>query len=216
VADPGGLGPDRVGRVPGGVAWFAFAWSPLVSVYPEGGAAPDLARMDLRFGLPHPRLSNNGVYAVVLFDATDPAAGGRALNQTVVQPTNAHTNISGVADGSFDATLGYEAVALYFQGRGARIGFGLPVVGGEPVTTPVLFVAGLLERHPHEGAEQLLQYLLDEEVQRRLHLHHMRPVLDGMPQPAGGLSLEGARVVDFDWARWRELEARLEAYEVEP
>jgi len=123
-----------------GPVWRAFAWSPLVEVYhPDLGSPPDLASADYSFGFPHPLLSNNGVYAALLFEQTDPAVGQRALSRTVVQPTNARANIGGVADGSFDVTLGYEAVAAFFQDRGARIAFDVPVIEGQRVTTPVLF-----------------------------------------------------------------------------
>ncbi|HEX2065896.1 MAG TPA: hypothetical protein VHI93_03695, partial [Candidatus Thermoplasmatota archaeon] len=132
----------------------------------------------------------------------------------VVQPSNARTNIGGVADGSFDVTLGYEAVALFYQGKGAKVGFGLPILNGEKVTTPVLFAVGLVENRTHEGARRLADYLLDDEVQGQLGKHFLRSVRPGMPGPPGGLDLAGVRVVDIDWSDWRRIEERLADYEV--
>jgi ABC-type molybdate transport system substrate-binding protein len=212
---PAGLAASHhAGAEGGGNTWSAFAWSPLVEVYPTGRALPDLATGSERVGLAHPLLSNNGVYVAVLFEEVDPEAGRSAVGRTVVQPTNARATIGGVADGSYDVTLGYEAVATFFQARGAKVAYDLPVVRGERITTPVLFSAGLVRDHPHAGAEAFLASLFEPALQARLASFGFRPVLDGAPQPAGALDLSGARSIDFDWSRWQELEARLSAYEV--
>ncbi|HLF16593.1 MAG TPA: extracellular solute-binding protein [Candidatus Thermoplasmatota archaeon] len=205
---------NRSGEVPGGRVWIAFAWSPLVTVHASGRAAPDLAEEGLEWGLPHPLLSNNGVYASLFLETTDPEAGARAVANTVVQPTNARATIGGVADGSFDVTLGYEAVARFYQGLGAKVAFDVPRVAGVRATTPVLFSAGLVAHHPHEGAETLIAFLFTPEAQAGLAEFHLRPVDPAVPLPGGALSLDGAEVLEFDWADWKVFETELRRYEV--
>jgi len=110
--------PPNFERAP---VWYAFAWSPLAEVYnPALGAPPDLAFLNTTFGFPHPLLSNNGIYSVMFFENVSAAAGARALAHTVVQPVNARSNILGVVDGTFQVTLGYEGVTLFYKNQGAR------------------------------------------------------------------------------------------------
>lgn len=199
--------------VPGGRVWQAFAWSPLVEVFRPGEGPVDLANDTGRFGFAHPLLSNNGVYNVLLFEALDPAAGRAALNRTVVQPVNAAATIGGVADGGYDLTLGYEAVVALYQGKGARVEAALPVLGGERVTTPVLFSAGLVRGHPHPAAVAFIESLFGPETQGDLHRYTLRPVVEGAPQPQG-IDLGDTRVLHQDWSQWRDLEATLPSYEV--
>ncbi|HJQ93566.1 MAG TPA: substrate-binding domain-containing protein, partial [Candidatus Thermoplasmatota archaeon] len=158
------LGQGNQSRpVPGGRIWYAFAWSPLVEVHRPGDGPADLATDDGKFGFAHPHLSNNGVYNVLLFETLDKTAGQAALNRTVVQPVNARATIGGVAEGSYDLTLGYEAIGRYYQGRGARIDMSVPVLSGEPATTPVLFSAALVRNHPHEAAPEFIKTLFQPE-----------------------------------------------------
>ncbi len=200
---------------PATATWHAFAWSPIVAVYAQDRPeAPDLLTGDDRLGLAHPLLSNNGVYVTLLLDDAGPGAGPEALARTVVQPTNARATIGGVADGSYDLTLGYEAVASFFQGRGAKITYGIPRMGGEATTAPVLFAASLVHNHPHPGAQEFLDILYTPAVQGKLGASGLRPVLDGVAGPPGALDLEGVRVVRTDWSKWEAIEARLSAYEV--
>lgn len=203
--------------VPGGHVWSAFAWSPLVVVYPEETrAAPDLATTDAAFGFPHPLLSNNGVYVVLFLEATDPSVGERLLAQTRVQPTNARANIGGVADGSFPLTLGYEAVARFFEEQGARIAHDVPSIKGERVTTRVLFSVALIEGSRHPGAPAFARFLFSDEVQTMLARRDFRPVIEGAPMPSNAIPLGDARIIEYDWERWQSLELSLPRYEVKP
>lgn len=204
--------------VDGGRSWYAFAWSPLVEVYPAGTArTPDLAQTAASFGFPHPILSNNGIWAVAFLERVDPATGQDLLRQTRVQPTNARANIGGVADGSFDLTLGYEAVVRFYQEQRAEVAYDVPLVHGERLTTRVVFSAALIhgsERHP--GAEALLRFLFTEDAQDRMALHHFRPVLPEARQPEGALDLARAHMLEIDWSRWQDVEAALPRYEAKP
>ncbi|HEX2021791.1 MAG TPA: substrate-binding domain-containing protein [Candidatus Thermoplasmatota archaeon] len=201
-------------EVDGGRVWYAFAWTPLVEVYrPAFAEPPDLAASGLRFGLAHPLLSNNGVYNALYFETVDPEAGRRAVERTTVQPTNARSSISALADGSFDVTLGYEAVTLFYQSRGADVRMSLPHLGGERHVVPVLFSAGLVKDHPHDEAERFLRFLFTNETQERLPRYFFRPA-SGDAVPEGGVDLAQAEAVRYDWSRWEELEASLKAYEV--
>lgn len=206
-------------EVDGKVYWRAFAWSPLVEVYGRRlSTPPDMATGNERLGFADPLLSNNGIYSVLLYenDTVDPAAGPRALERTVVQPTNARANIGGVADGSFDVTLGYEAVASFYQGRGANVTYTVPIFGGHPLTTPVLFAAAIVNHHPHAGAEALVAWLFGSEAQSLLAKPGLRPVIAGVPGPKHALDLGDATSVTFDWSgHWRELESALSRYEVQ-
>lgn len=201
--------------VAGGHVWYSFAWSPLVEVYsPNEARAPDLATANVRFGFPHPQLSNNGIYCVLFFERTSPSAGSRVLSRTVIQPVNARTNVAGVADHTYDVTLGYEAVVRFFQGQGANVAFDVPVIEGHRSTTPVLFSAGLVRGHPHAGAQALLDFLFEPDIQSRLAHHHLRPVQAGIRGPDGALPLENVERLDFGWANWADLERALPRYEV--
>jgi len=207
--------------------WYAFAWSPVVEVYnPRLGSAPDLANLTASFGFPHPQLSNNGVYAVLLFENVSSAAGQRALAHTRVQPTNARTNIGGVADGSFDVTLGYEAVVQTFMDQGANLAYALPLIDGQHVTTRVLCSAALVAPGK-PGGEALLRFLFQPATQERLAKYHFRPVVGaeggaggsggsgGGNATAPGVDLAGVRIVDFDWTQWEQLDASLERYVIQ-
>ena len=208
------LGTGNQSRpVPGGRIWYAFAWSPLVEVHRPGQGPVDLATDDGRFGFAHPLLSNNGVYNVLLFESLDHEAGQAALGRTVVQPVNARATIGGVAEGSYDLTLGYEAIGRYYQGRGARIEMSLPVLANETVTTPVLFSVALVKDHPHTAAPEFVKTFFQPEVQAELAKSHFRPLMPGAPQPAG-LDLAGASMLRYDWTGWETLEAALVDYEV--
>lgn len=200
--------------VPGGAIWYAFAWSPLVAVHRPGDGPIDLASDDGSFGFAHPQLSNNGVYNVLFFEALDPAVGHAVLGRTVVQPVNARATIGGVAEGSYDFTLGYEAVGRYYQGRGAQIELSVPILAGEPVTTPVLFSVALVRNHPHEAAADFVRTFFQPEVQAHLAESHFRPILAGFPQPSDGLDVSAARSVQYDWSTWDALESKLPSYEV--
>jgi ABC-type molybdate transport system substrate-binding protein len=205
---------DQSRPVPGGRIWQAFAWSPLVEVHRPGDGPVDLATDDGKFGFAHPLLSNNGVYNVLFFEALDPAVGQKALDRTVVQPVNARATIGGVADGSYDLTLGYEAVGRFYQGRGAKIEISLPILANESVTTPVLFSVALVKGHPHVAAPDFVSTFFQPEVQAELAKSHLRPVLAGAPQPSDGLDVSKARMVQYDWVEWAKLEAALPDYEV--
>lgn len=208
------LGPGNQSRpVPGGRIWYSFAWSPLVEVHRPGEGPVDLATDDGKFGFAHPLLSNNGVYNVLFFEALDRAAGQAALDRTVVQPVNARATIGGIAEGSYDLTLGYEAVGRFYQGRGAKIDVSVPVLSNESVTTPVLFSVALVRNHPHGAAPEFVKTFFQPEVQAQLARSHFRPVLPGAPQP-DGLDLSGARMLGYDWADWEALETALTDYEV--
>lgn len=210
-----GLAPAyQGGPVAGGQAWHAFAWSPLVEVHRPGEGPVDLATDRSRFGFAHPLLSNNGVYNVLFFESFPPSVGQGALDRTVVQPVNARATVGGVADGSYDLTLGYEAVGRFYQARGADIELSLPVVGGEVVTTPVLFSVAIVKNHPHDQAEAFARIFFKPEVQAELAASHFRPVLGGASQPANGLDLAQARLLHQDWSQWASLEAALSRYEV--
>lgn len=208
------LGTGNQSRpVPGGRIWYAFAWSPLVEVHRPGEGPVDLATDDGKFGFAHPMLSNNGIYNVLFFEALSPEAGQAALDRTVVQPVNARATIGGVADGSYDLTLGYEAVGLLYQSRGADVEMSLPVLGNETVTTPVLFSVGLVKNHPHAAAPEFIRTFFQPEVQQELAASHLRPMSPDEDQP-DGLDLEGARMLRYDWVQWAELESALSDYEV--
>jgi len=196
-----------------GVAWLAFAWSPLVEVFsPEIAAPPDLAASELRFGFPHPTLSNNGVYAALFFDNVSRAAGDHARGKTVVQPVNARTNILGVADGSFDVTLGYEAIAEFFLAQGASFQYAAPLVGGREVSTPVLFAVGLVDGPHTSEARAFVQMLFSDTIQTGLAKYHLHPVGAG-PSPESPLARD-LEMVEFDWHDWETIEAGLLRYEV--
>jgi ABC-type Fe3+ transport system substrate-binding protein len=199
----------------GDVAWAAFAWSPLVEVFnPRLGAPPDLATSTLPFGFAHPLLSNNGVYTVLLFEATDPAAGARALQHTRVQPVNARANIGGVTDGSFDVTVGYEAVALFYQDQGAKVGLALPLVDNRTYVAPVLFTAGIVAGDTHPQAEALVRFLFGPDVQRDLAKYHFRSPFTDATSDAHALDLAHGQRLDFDWTRAEDIDARLPGYVV--
>lgn len=207
--------PQR--RAPDGQAiWTAFATSPLVEVYSKSqGAEPDLNRTNLRWGLPHPQLSNNGIYAALFFDSTSRIAGRKAVDFAVVQPTNAQANMAGAADGTFDLTIGYEAVAKLYQEKGAKISYALPLLDGRIVTTNVLFSAGLVNHHPHPGAQQFIDFLFTPAIQQSLGDYTLRPAVPGIAASSRVLDLTGAVLPDYDWSRWAELESRLPDYVVQ-
>jgi ABC-type molybdate transport system substrate-binding protein len=208
------LGPGNQSRpVPGGRIWHAFAWSPLVEVHRPGDGPVDLANDTSKFGFAHPLLSNNGIYNVLLFESVDPAVGQSALERTVVQPVNARATIGGIADGSYDLTLGYEAVGRLYQAKGAKIEMSLPVVANETVTTPVLFSAALVKNHPHAAAADFIKTFFQPEVQAKLAGANFYPVSKDAPQP-DGLDLSGTRIVRYDWVDWETLESTLDDYEV--
>lgn len=192
--------------------WMAFAWSPLVSVH-RPGPAPDLAAFDGEYGFPHPRLSNNGVYNVAFFDGSSPDAGARALSRTRVQPVNARATIQGVADGSFDVTLGYEAVAQFYIKQGAQVAFSTPLVDGERWTMPAVFCVSLVRNAPHAQAQEFIDFLFTNATQDRLDRFHLRPIPPRGSQDLPGID-NGTHVIDFDWSTWRGLESRLVEYEV--
>lgn len=208
------LGPGNQSRpVPGGRIWQSFAWSPLVQVFRPGEGPVDLSTDTGRFGFAHPLLSNNGIYNVLFFEELDRRAGRSAVNRTVVQPVNAAATIGGVADGNYEVTLGYEGVAQLYQEKGADIEVGMPILRGKAVTTPVLFSVGLVKDNPHAGAQEFIATLFEPEVQEGLADYGFYPAMAGAPRP-GGLSLEGVRVLHYDWSEWEELEAALPRYEV--
>ena len=207
-----GLG-NQSRLVPGGRIWEAFAWSPLVEIYRPGHGPVDLANDTGRVGFAHPLLSNNGIYNVLFYESLDPAAGHRAINRTVVQPVNSAATVGGVADGSYDMALGYEAVATLYKGKGANIDDGLPLLGQQRVTTPVLFSVGLVRNHPHPAAQEFIAFLFQKEAQDALARYGMRPMVPGATEPKG-LDLAGARVLRYDWSHWSGLEAALPRYEV--
>ncbi len=211
LVDLGAANQSRL--VPGGRIWSAFAWSPLVEVHRPGDGPVDLATDDGTFGFAHPLLSNNGIYNVLFFETLDPAVGQKALARTVVQPSNARATIGGVADGSYNLTLGYEAVGRFYQGRGAKVEMSVPILAKESVTTPVLFSVALVKNHPHEAATEFVNTFFQPEVQAQLAASHFRPIVAGAPQPPG-LDLTGARLLHYDWAKWDALEAALDDYEV--
>jgi hypothetical protein len=199
----------------GGHVWVAFAWSPLVEVVHASRLdTPDLATADLRYGIPHPMIANNGVYAALLFESTDPEAGQRAVERSVIQPTNARSNIQGIADQSFDVTVGYEAVGRFYQTLGAQIRFDIPVVNGDRVTIPVLMTAGIVRAHPHEEANDLVNFLLRRDIQLGLARYHLRSVLPDVEPPAGALDLGNATFIEPDWSDWRTIEGALPGYVV--
>lgn len=201
----------------GGEAWRAFAWSPLVAVHREGTPPPpDLATSDRTFGFPHPLLSANGASVVLFFEEVSPEAGERALAHTRVQPTNSRANIGGIADGSFDLTLGYEAVVRFYQDQGAKVAYEIPVVDGEKVTTPVLFSAALIHGERHPRSEDLFEFLFTNATQDALARYHFRSIEEYPNATAkeGFLDLADARQVHYDWSRWADLESKLSDYEV--
>ncbi len=208
-------------NVTGGHLWYGFAWSPLAEVYgPSLPQLPDLNFINttFTFGFPHPLLSNNGIYAVLFFehDSASAAAGARALAHTVVQPTNARANILGVADGAFDATLGYEGVTLFYLNQGARgvsIPY-LPLLYGQRFVTPVVFSVGLVNGHPNPRALDFINFLFRDEVQSNISRYYFRSVFPGLPAPSGGIALPspGAVTLNYDWSQWQTLELALSKY----
>lgn len=199
-----------------GPYWTAFAWSPMVEVYGAHLARPpDLATGHERLGLAHPILSNNGVYVALLYEAVAPEARQAALDRTRVQPSNSKTTIGGVADGSFDAALGYEAVARQFKDRGAAFSTAWPVFSGTQATTPVLFCSALVHGHHHQGATEFLDMLYTPAAQAALGKYYLRPMQAGVPGPAQAMPVEGVRMVAYDWSHANELAAKLPAYEVQ-
>jgi len=206
--------PPNFERAP---VWYAFAWSPLAEVYdPALGAPPDLAFINTTFGFPHPLLSNNGIYSVMFFENVSAAAGARALAHTVVQPVNARSNILGVVDGTFQVTLGYEGVTLFYKNQGARVAFDLPLLGGRRFLTPVVFSAGVVKGHPNPRALDFINFLFRDEIQSNISRFYFRAVLPGFPDPAGGITLPapGMVVLNYDWSRWSSLESALPKYVV--
>lgn len=195
------------GSMPG---WYTFTWSPLVEVYPPAlGSPPDLLTTDRRFGFPHPTLSNNGVYTALFFEEVSRPAGRNALSRTVVQPVNARANILGVADGSFDVTLGYEAVTQFFQDKGAKVAYEFASIGGERVTTPVMFTVAIVQGGREETATEFASLLFANETQAQLAQFHFRSVSEA-PRD----SLQGTRLVEIDWSKWATWEQVLPRYEV--
>lgn len=210
AADASFLGAE----VDGGRIWYAFAWSPLLEVYsPRFGEPPDLATAEVKYGLAHPLLSNNGVYNVVLFESLDREAGRHALERTTVQPVTARTSINGIADGSFDLTLGYEAVTLLYKDKGADVASSLPRLRGQPVSVTVVVSVGLVTGHDHPQAREFIEFLFTEGTQSGLAEQYWRPVLEG-PDPQDAVDVQGLAPVTWDWTRWADLEARLKDYEV--
>lgn len=206
------LGPS----VNGGVAWMAFAWTPVVEVYaPHFASVPDVSNADLRFGLPHPRLSNNGIYNVLLFESVSPEAGQWVLERTVVQPINARTSIGGVVDGSFDVTLGYDAVTKFYQKQGAKVKSGPPNFDGENVTTPVLVTAGLVKGTHEKEAQEFIESLFRPETQANLTRFFFRPVLGPDSDFASAFPAEDrVRMVHYDWTDWKRIDSAIPRYEV--
>src|SRR5256712_10263661 len=206
IARSASVPPNFVSRsVAGGHLWYAFAWSPLAEVYdPQLSPTPDLAALDTTFGFPHPLLSNNGIYAVLFYENVSVAAGLRALAHTVVQPANARANILGVAEGDFAVTLGYEGVTLFYAKQGARVTFGLPILGGQDYVTPVIFSAGLVKGHPNPLASDFIDFLFRDTVQANLSRYYFRSVLPNSTAPAGGMPLPapGAMTIDYNWSNW--------------
>ena len=201
-------------NVSGGHLWYSFAWSPLVEVYrPDLAAAPDLLTTDLRFGLAHPLLSNNGIYNVVFFETVSPEAGARAISLTVVQPVNARATILGIADLSFDVTLGYEAVTQLFVDQGARVSFDFPLLNGTRWTLPVALSVGLVKGHPHPAAMSFVDFLFTPGTQSRLGGFYLNDTLRVTNATLPGVP-PGVRIVQFDWSTWQSLEAALPRYEV--
>jgi len=199
-----------------GLAWVAFAWTPVVEVYnPRLDAAPDLGSAKLRFGLPHPRLSNNGLYNVLLFELVDVEAGKWALSRTVVQPVNARTSIGGVIDGSFDVTLGYDAVTRQFQKQGAKVVAGPPNFSGRNATTPVLVTAGLVEGAHETEAKRFIDFLFTNATQANLKKFFFRSVMGNESDvDAAFPAAQDVQVVHFDWTNWNQLDKAVPRYEV--
>src|SRR2546428_657196 len=178
-------------NVTGGHVWYAFTWSPLVEVYhPAFGGPPDLASINMTFGFPHPLLSNNGIYAVLFYATVSVAAGLRAV------------------------PLGYEGVPLFYAKQGARVPFGLPILGGQDYVTPVIFSAGLVKGHPNPLASDFIVFLFRDTVQANLSRYYFRSVLPNSTAPAGGIPLPapGAMTIDYNWSNWRALEKALPKY----
>jgi ABC-type molybdate transport system substrate-binding protein len=199
-----------------GASWYAFAWSPLLEVWSPklGASAPDLATADVRYGLAQPLLSNNGVYTVLLFDSVDPQAGAHALARTTIQPVDSSSTINGVAEGDFDVTLGYEAVTLLYQAKGAHVATALPVLQGQPRLVPVVFTVGLVKGHPNPDAEAFARFLFTSDAQSRLAKSYFRSVLPGVADPKGAADVAGLAPLAIDWSRWQDIEAKLPEYEV--
>jgi ABC-type sulfate transport system substrate-binding protein len=170
----------------------------------------------VKYGLAHPLLSNNGIYNALYFETLDPTAGRHALNHTSVQPVNARATINGIVDGSFDLTLGYEAVTLLYQSKGAQVKTDLPNLHGNRSVLPVLLSAAVVRHHHHPDAERFVRFLFTDETQSRLAKSWFRPVLPGQPDPKGEVNVTGVPTVAFDWSTWADLEAKLPEYEVKP
>lgn len=202
--------PDNLKSRPVGAlrSWYAFAWSPLVQVRPAAGlASQDLATTNATFGFPHPLLSNNGIYGVMLFEESSRDAGRNVLSHTRVQPTNARANVGGVADGSFQLTLGYEAVVKYYQAQGAKIESEMPLINGERVTTPVLASVGIIQNGKETQARLFIDYLFSNATQTALQTYDFRNIAEPTQNAQ-------ARVINYDWSKWEQLEATLPQYEV--
>ncbi|HWG92431.1 MAG TPA: extracellular solute-binding protein [Candidatus Thermoplasmatota archaeon] len=212
------LTPEYMSRpVEGGRIWHAFAWTPLVTVYnPRFEEAPDYATTTAKLGLAHPLLSNNGIYAVVLFEKVSREAGQNALAHAASQPTNARATVNGVADGSYDAALGYEAATRFYQEQGASVRDAIPTINGTQYVVPVLFSAGIVKDHRNPHAKAFIDFLFDSTTQFRLNQFDLRPVLPDYPTASDALPVtgNGIRQVPVDWSRWREFEAALPRYEV--
>jgi ABC-type Fe3+ transport system substrate-binding protein len=183
---------------------------------PRLAQAPDLATAEAKYGLAHPLLSNNGIYNVLFFETLDPAAGKHALERTSIQPVNARATIGGIVDGSFDLTLGYEAVTLLYQSKGAQVKTDLPNLHGNRTVLPVLLSAAVVKHHHHPDAERFVRFLFTNETQSGLAKSFFRPVAPDQPDPQGEINAAGVPPLAFDWSRWAELEAKLPDYEVKP
>lgn len=200
----------------GGWEWLVFAWTPVVEVYrADRIEPPDLRSAHLEFGLPHPRLSNNGVYVVLLFETEGSETGRAATERTVVQPINARTSISGVIDGSFDVTLGYESVTKFFQKMGADVRSSPPIFGDDPITTPALMTAGLVAGAREAEARRFIEFLFQPETQDRLADFDLRPI-NATPDELHDVFPDhpDVGVVTYDWTDVRTIEEAIERYEV--
>lgn len=195
--------------------WYAFAWSPLVEVFdPSFETPPDIGLETHRFGLPHPKLSNNGVYNSLVLEAVDAGVGPHVLDQTVVQPVNSRATIAGVADGSFAVTLGYEAVTRFFLDQGAKVEYGPVTVHGEHVTTPVLFSAAAVKGDHNEDAQRLIRFLFETATQSSLKKFHFLPTVGTLLNETHPIQGTESRLLHHDWTKWKMLDEALGNYEV--
>ena len=119
-------------------------------------------------------------------------------------------------DGTFQVTLGYEGVTLFYKSQGARVAFDLPLLGGRRFLTPVVFSAGVVKGHPNPRALDFINFLFRDEIQSNISRFYFRAVLPGFPDPAGGITLPapGMVVLNYDWSRWSSLESALPKYVV--